>query len=103
MRSLLWLIAVFAAAVALVLLGRVDAGYVLFIYPPYRVEVSMLFFGVALLVTFAALYVLLRLAGHALAVPAYVRTYRARRRRERAHAALASALQAYYEGRYARA
>jgi len=47
MRSLFWLLAVFAAAVALVLLGRVDAGYVLFIYPPYRVEVSMLFFAIA--------------------------------------------------------
>jgi HemY protein len=37
-----------------------------------------------------------------LALPGYVRAYRARRRRERAHAALASALQAFYEGRYTR-
>jgi HemY protein len=103
MRSLLWLLAVFAAAVALVILGRVDAGYVLFIYPPYRVEVSMLFFAIALLASFLALYGVLRLAGQALSVPSYVRAYRARRRRERAHAALAAGLQAYYEGRYARA
>src|SRR5688572_18445832 len=103
MKSLLWLLAVFAAAVALVMLGRIDAGYVLFIYPPYRVEVSILFFGVALLAAFFALYGLLRLLGHALSLPAYVRIYRQRRRRERAHAALAGALQAYYEGRYARA
>jgi len=47
MNSLLWLIAVFAAAVAFVILGRVDAGYVLFVFPPYRVEVTMLFFAVA--------------------------------------------------------
>jgi len=103
MKSLFWLLAVFAAAVALVLLGRIDAGYVLFIYQPYRVEVSMLFFGVALLAFFVALYALLRLLNHALSLPSYVRAYRARRRRERAHAALASGLQAYYEGRYARA
>src|SRR5437899_9475475 len=45
----------------------------------------------------------MRLLGHAVSVPAYVRAYRSRRRRERAHAALAAALQAYYEGRYARA
>src|ERR1043166_6279038 len=49
------------------------------------------------------LYALIRLLGHALSLPAYVRSYRARRRRERAHAALSSALQAYYEGRYSRA
>ena len=47
MRSLFWLLAVFAAAVAIVILGRVDAGYVLFIYPPYRVEMTMLFYALA--------------------------------------------------------
>ncbi len=103
MRSLFWLLAAFAVAVALVILGRVDAGYVLFIYPPYRVEVSMVFFAVGALVAFLAFYALLRLVGHAVSLPAYVRAFRHRRRRERAHAALAGALQAYYEGRYERA
>ena len=103
MRSLLWLIAVFAAAVALVLLARVDSGYVFFIYPPWRVEMSMVMFIVATLVSFFVLYLLLRLLGNAVSLPATVRAWRGRRRRERAHAALAAALQAYYEGRYARA
>ncbi len=103
MRSLFWLLAVFAAAVALVILGRLDSGYVLFVYPPGRVEVTMLFFALASLAGFIALYWLVRLLGQALSLPAIVRAFRARRRRERAYAALASALQAYYEGRYARA
>jgi HemY protein len=103
MKSLFWLLAVFAAAVALVILGRVEAGYVLFIYPPWRVEMSMLFFAVLLFALFFALYALVRLSGHALALPATVRAYRVRRRNERATAAFAAALQAYYEGRYARA
>src|ERR1700741_2253871 len=103
MRALLWLIAVFAAAVALVILGRVDAGYVLFVYPPYRVEVTMLFFVLAAAATFAMLYALARLFGRILALPATVRAYRARRRRERGPSALAAGLQAYYEGRYRRA
>src|SRR5262249_58252631 len=93
----------FAAPVALGIAGRIDSAYVLLIYPPYRVEVSMLFFAIALVAGFALLYALIRLLGHALSLPAYVRSYRARRRRERAHAALSSALQAYYEGRYSRA
>lgn len=103
MKSLFWLLAVFAAAVGLVMLGRVDNGYVLFIYPPYRVEVTMLFFGIVLLAAFVAFYVLVRLLSHTLSLPTYVRAYRVRRRRERAHAAMAAALQAYYEGRYTRA
>jgi HemY protein len=103
MRSLFWLLVVFAAAVAFVILGRVDAGYVLFVYPPYRVEMSMLLFAIAAAALFALLYVAARLLGQALSLPALVRAFRARRRRERAQAAFASALQAYYEGRYARA
>jgi HemY protein len=103
MKSLFWLLAVAAGAVALVLLARVDSGYVLFYYPPWRVEMSMVFFAVAALAGFGVLYVLLRLLTSALALPTLVRAWRARRRRERAHVALAAALQAYYEGRYARA
>ena len=103
MRSLLWLIAVFAAAVALVLMGRIDAGYAMFVYPPWRVEMSMVLFALALLAGFALFYAGLRIVRHTLSLPAYVSAYRARRRRERAHAALSQALQAYYEGRYARA
>src|SRR5258708_25526849 len=103
MRALFWLLAVFAASVAVVILGRVGAGYVMFVYPPYRVELSLLFFVVASVASFLLLYAALRLLGHAFSLPAYVRAYRARRRRERAHAALAAALQAYYEGRPARA
>jgi HemY protein len=61
------------------------------------------FFAVAALAAFVAFHALVRLAGHALSLPAYVRGFRERRRRERAHGALAAALQAYFEGRYARA
>ena len=103
MKSLLWLLAVFAAAVALVIIGRVDTGYALFVYPPYRIEMSMLFFAVAALVAFLLLYAGFRLLSHVLSLPTYVRGWRSRRQRERSHAALAAALQAYYEGRYARA
>ena len=103
MRSLFWLLAVFAGAVALVLLARVDSGHVMLFYPPWRVEMSMVFFLAAAAASFVALYFLFRLIGRALALPATVSAWRARRSRERAHSALAAALQAYYEGRYARA
>ncbi len=103
MKLLFWLLALFAAALALVVAARVQNGYVLFVYPPYRVEASLVFFAATLAAAFALLYGGLRLAAHALALPAYVRTYRARRRADLAQASLAASLQAYYEGRYARA
>ena len=103
MRALFWLIAVFAAAVAFVLAGRLGEGYVLVVYPPWRVEIS-LFFGLLLLAAaFGLAYLATRLIGHTLALPAQVRAFRARRKREQAQSALASALQCYIEGRYARA
>ena len=99
MKSLLGLLAVFGAAVALVLIARVDTGVVLFFYPPWRVEMSLIFFAVAAAVSFAVLYFLFRLLGNALGLPRTVRAWRARRRRERAHAALAAALRAQKKAR----
>ena len=103
MRSLFWLAAVFAVAVAIAILGRMHEGLVLLVLPPWRVELSLLLFALALLAGFALLYGALRLLGRTLALPAQVRAYRERRRHERADRALTAALQAWFEGRYARA
>jgi HemY protein len=103
MRALFWLLAVFAAAVALAVTGRLGEGYVLLVLPPWRVEVSMMLAALALLAAFGAAYVAVRLVGRTLALPAQVRAYRAARERAHAQTALAAALQGYYEGRYARA
>jgi len=103
MRALFWLVAVFAAAVALALAGRLGEGYVLVVYPPWRVEISLVLYLLAMAAAFGAAYFALRLINHAFALPAHVRAFRERRRREQAQSALASALQCYFEGRYARA
>lgn len=103
MRALFWLLAVFATATALAILGRSQDSYALFVYPPWRIEVSLLLFLVLLALAFALAYAFVRVVHHTLALPVHVRAYRERRSRERAHAALALALQALYEGRYARA
>jgi len=103
MKGLFWLLAAFAAAIALALSGRYDAGYVLFVIPPWRVEVSLLLFLGGLLLAFLLLYAGLRLAQRVLAIPVSVRGYRDRRRRDRANRTLADAMQALFEGRHARA
>lgn len=103
MKSLFWLILVFAAAAALAVFGRTNEGYALLVYPPWRIEVSLLLGIIALLLAFALLYAVTRLVHQALDLPAEVRAYRERQRRERAQGALAAALQAYLEGRFVRA
>ncbi|HTL26345.1 MAG TPA: heme biosynthesis HemY N-terminal domain-containing protein [Burkholderiales bacterium] len=103
MKSLTWLVIVFAAAAALAVFGRTNEGYALLVYPPWRIEVSLLLGIVALVLTFALLYTVTRVVHRALELPAQVRAYRERRNRERSQGALAAALQAYLEGRFVRA
>jgi len=103
MRGLFWLIAAFAAAVVLALSGRLSEGYVLVVYPPWRVEISLLLGVLALAAAFGVAYLAVRLISHTLALPALVRAFRERRASARAQSALASALQCYFEGRHARA
>lgn len=103
MRGLFWALAIIAAAVAVAVFGRLQEGYVLFVYPPWRIEVSMLLFAIASVLGFVALYLATRVVASTLSLPTTVRRYREQRARDRAQASLAAALHAYFEGRYARA
>lgn len=103
MRALFWLVAVFAAAVALALAGRIADGYVIVVFPGWRLEASLMLAALVLAAAFAVGYITLRLVNHTLSLPVQVRAFRERRKREHAQRALASALQCYFEGRYARA
>ena len=103
MKALVWLLLAFAAAATIAILGRGSEAYALFVYPPWRIELSLIFFGLLAVLVFAALYALARLVHNTLSLPVHVRAYRERRRKELALSALASALQTYFEGRYARA
>ena len=103
MRALFWLLAVFACAVALAIIGRGNEGYALFVYPPWRVELSLIFFFVLFAASFGVVYALARLVHHTLELPVHVRAYRERRRTAQAQEALLASAQAYLEGRFARA
>jgi HemY protein len=103
MRGLLWFLAVATAAVALALFARYQGGYVLVVTPPWRVEISLVLFIIALLALFAALYSFTRFASGMLRMPATVAGYRARQREQRGMTALRGAWQSFFEGRYRRA
>ncbi|MEO8441088.1 MAG: heme biosynthesis protein HemY [Betaproteobacteria bacterium] len=103
MRWVFWILSLFALAVAVALALRFNDGYALLVWPPYRVELSLNFFALMLGAAFVAGHLLVRFIFGALALPAKVREYRARRRRENSRAILLDAVRAYFEGRFGRA
>lgn len=102
MKFLLWLLALFAAAVALTVAAH-NPGYVQFVYPPYRVEMSLTLFALAALVLFVAAYLAVRLFAVVLRLPSRVRSYREESAQSKGRAAMMEALTAFFEGRYATA
>ena len=103
MRWLVWILLILSTAVGLALLMRFNHGNVAVLWPPYRVDVSVNFAVVLLVVAFFLLHLLLLAIGKALNLPTRVRDYRQRRRSNSARIALRDALLAYFEGRFGRA
>ena len=100
MKYLVWILALFAAAVALAIVAQ-NPGYVLLVYPPYRIELSLTLFAVLLLLAFVSGYALLRLAFATLHLPGYVRKFRRERSQAQARKLMDEALIAFFEVRYA--
>lgn len=95
------LLALLAAAIALIL--QIDAGNVAFLLPPYRVDVSLNLFVVALVLVLAAVYWFARAIQKVADFPERVRLYRARREEVGGQQALIEAVKSLLEGRFARA
>lgn len=104
MKALFWILSAIALAVGLTALAlRSNSGYVQIVWPPHRIEVSLLLAAVTLLAGFVLLYVSLRLIGAMVAMPRQVRAYRDARKQRKGSDALTSALHEFFSGRYARA
>jgi len=103
MRALFWLLTLAALAIGLALLGRVSDGYVLWVIPPWRIELSLNLFVLAQLLAVAVTYLLLRAISSTLNLPRVVGEFRARRARLRDERAATEALRLLWEGRYGHA
>ena len=103
MRWLIWILVVAALATGLTLLAQLNTGYVLVALPGHRVELSLNFALVLLVLAFVLGHLLVRLLVTAIELPGRVARFRAARRRETAHATLVDALREFFAGRYARA
>jgi HemY protein len=100
MKYLAWILGLFAVAAALTTASHIPA-YVLLVYPPYRIELSLMLFAALLLLTFVSGYGLVRLVLGVLRMPAYVRKYRLDRARAKTRKLLDQELGAFFEGRFA--
>ena len=103
MKGLFWVLALFGLAVAVALGARVNEGYVLLVFPPYRAEVSLNLFILALLGLFLLLYGATRALALTFGLPQRVRKYRERRRREKAGQVFQDAVRLLFEGRFGQA
>lgn len=102
MKFLFWLLALATAAVAVALTAK-NPGYVLLVYPPYRIELSLTLFMLGLLALLVFTYFSLHLILALLRLPNQVRAYREQRASSVGRAAMMDALKAFFEGRYAAA
>jgi len=102
MKYLVWILVLFAAAVALTSASH-TAAYLLLVYPPYRIELSLMLFVVLLLLAFVFGYGVVRLVMAALQLPEYVRKFRLEKAQAKSRELLEESMSAFFEGRYAAA
>ncbi len=103
MRGLIWFVLLFVAAAALAIIGVFDGGQVLLVMPPYRVDVSLNLFVVALVIGFIVIYAVMRAVRNIWKMPQRVTAYRARSRLAKANGALRDAIGHLYAGRFSKA
>lgn len=99
-RALLWPALFLAALLAVLFAASLDRGYVVVVFPPWRVEMS---FVLGLVLTFAAFvltYMVAKLLRVALRLPADVRAWREKRRRDKAEDELSRAIAALIAGQH---
>ncbi len=103
MSTVLWILVLAALAVATALLTSQGGGFVLLVVPHWKVELSIAAFVVALMLLMVLGFLVTRVTAGTLSLPVTIRALRLGRRRARAREAVLQAVQAYFEGHYARA
>jgi HemY protein len=103
MKGIFWLLALFALAATLALGAHLNVGYVLLVYPPWRVELSLNFLLLLVLAGFGILYLLVRAVVAMLGMPGRVAVYRQNLAREKSFQLFQDAFRLLFEGRFGQA
>lgn len=103
MRVSLWLLALFAAAVAAALFAGSNPGSVTVFWPPYRIDLSLNLVLVMLLLGFLVLHLALRALSALFSIPREARLWRQRQRERSMQASLLDTFSQLIAGRFVRA
>lgn len=103
MRAILWFLGLVILAVSLALLAQLNPGNVVVFVPPYRVDLSLNLCLLGLALIFGLSYIGLRALGTLRRLPQQAKIWRQTRHAQQAAVAMRAALQAFYEGRFAKA
>jgi HemY protein len=102
-RWLFWILLIVAIATGLSLLANYNAGYVLIVRPPFRLELSLNLLLLLIVLSFGLLHFILRLSHYIKALPSSVKQYKEQLRLKSGHQALRDALHALVQGQYLQA
>ena len=103
MRAALWLMALFAIAVASALFAGNNHGTVTVYWPPYRVDLSLNLVLLLLALAFVTVYGAMRALSALLSLPKQARSWRLLQKERAIHAALLETLAHLFSGRFVRA
>jgi HemY protein len=103
MRVALWLMGLFAVAVAAALFAGNDPGTVTLYWPPHRVDISLNLFLLALALVFVTLHLALRTLSAFFGIPQQARRWRLQQRERAIQFALLDSFAHLMGGRYIRA
>ena len=99
-RWALWVLALAVFAVALALAGRYGSGYVVFVVPPWRAELSIMLFVILQLTLLCAVYLLIQLAVKTYRLPRQVRKNNIENERTKSRALLLESMQLLFSGEF---
>ena len=102
MRAALWLLALFAVAVASALFAGNNQGTVTLFWPPYRIDLSLNLVVLLMALGFVTLYAALRGLAAMLELPRQARRWRLQQRERAMHGAMLDAVALFMAGRFLR-
>ena len=102
MRATLWLLALFAVAVASALFAGNNQGTVTVFWPPWRLDLSLNLVLLGLALAFTTLYAALRGFAALIALPRQAQRWRLQQKERAMHGALLDALEQLMSGRFLR-
>ena len=103
MRAALWLLALFATAVATALFAGNNQSTVTLFWPPYRIDLSLNLAIAILAVAFLLIYAALRATATMLQMPHQAKRWRLQQKERSTHKSLLQALSHLQAGRFLRA